>query len=118
MTKMSKLLCAILALAMILSLAACGGNPAGGDSTNPPSGTSDKPEETKQGGEPSGEQVTLNWAIWDKDSTAYWTALADEYMRTHENVKIEMTDLGSTDYMTQLATQLAGNNSELHWTRA
>ena len=113
MTKMSKLLCAILALAMILSLAACGGNPAGGDPTNPPSGTSDKPEETKQGGEPSGEQVTLNWAIWDKDSTAYWTALADEYMRTHENVKIEMTDLGSTDYMTQLATQLAGNNSEL-----
>ena len=34
-------------------------------------------------------------------------------MKTHENVKIEMTDLGSNDYMTQLATQLSGGNGEL-----
>lgn len=49
----------------------------------------------------------------DKDSTAYWQALADGYMESHPNVTIEMTDLGSTDYMTQLATQLAGGNGEL-----
>lgn len=112
MKNIRKLLCALLALTMVVSLAACGGNP-GGEATNPPSGSTDKPEQSQQGNEPSGEQVTLNWAIWDKDSTAYWQALADGYMETHENVKIEMTDLGSTDYMTQLATQLAGNNSEL-----
>ena len=34
-------------------------------------------------------------------------------MESHPNVTIEMTDLGSTDYMTQLATQLAGGNGEL-----
>lgn len=51
-----------------------------------------QPAQTQQGGdEPGSEPVTLNWAIWDKESTAYWTALADEYMKTHENVKIEMT---------------------------
>ena len=33
--------------------------------------------------------------------------------RATPNVTIEMTDLGSTDYMTQLATQLAGGNGEL-----
>ena len=34
-------------------------------------------------------------------------------MESHPGVTIEMTDLGSTDYMTQLATQLAGGNGEL-----
>ncbi len=114
MKKLGKILALALALVMALSLAACGGNP-GGEGTTPPSTNTDQPAQTQQGGgnEPSGEPVTLNWAIWDKESTAYWTALADGYMKTHENVKIEMTDLGSSDYMTQLATQLAGNNSEL-----
>ena len=64
-------------------------------------------------GTASGDQVTLNWAVWDKESTAYWQAMADGYMAANPNVIIEMTDLGSTDYMTQLATQLAGGNGEL-----
>lgn len=64
-------------------------------------------------GTASGDQVTLNWAVWDKESTAYWQAMADGYMAANPNVTIEMTDLGSTDYMTQLATQLAGGNGEL-----
>lgn len=103
---MRKLLSLILALAMILSLAACGNNSGtGGDSSD---GNSTGGAETA-----SGDTVTLTWALWDKDSTAYWQALADEYVATHENVEIEMIDLGSTDYMTQLATQLAGGNGEL-----
>ena len=115
MKKLSKILALLLALTMLVSLAACGSS---GDTTssNPPSGNSEPAQnndDNQGGGEPSADTVTLNWAIWDKDSTAYWTALADEYMRTHENVKIEMTDLGSTDYMTQLATQLSGGNGEL-----
>ena len=59
-----------------------------------------------------GEQ-TLTWALWDLESTAYWQALADGYEAAHEGVKIEIIDLGSTDYMTSLATQLAGGNGEL-----
>ncbi len=112
MKKLSKTLAMLLALAMLFSLAACGN----GDSadSNPPADNSTAPAQTdNQGGEPSAETVTLNWAIWDKDSTPYWTALAEGYMASHDNVKIEMTDLGSTDYMTQLATQLSGGNGEL-----
>lgn len=112
MKKLSKTLAMLLALAMLFSLAACGN----GDSadSNPPADNSTAPAQTdNQGGEPSAETVTLNWAIWDKDSTPYWTALAEGYMASHDNVKIEMTDLGSTDYMTQLATQLYGGNGEL-----
>ena len=98
--------------AVLSMLAACGGSAASSskaaaDST-PVSG-----EATAESTASGDEAVTLNWALWDKDSTAYWQALADGYMESHPNVTIEMTDLGSTDYMTQLATQLAGGNGEL-----
>ena len=115
MKRTHKLLSLLLALAMVFTLAACGGDDSQGSGSPAPSGSgSAQPaENNSSGGGASGEAVTLNWAIWDKDSTAYWSALAEGYMATHENVKIEMTDLGSNDYMTQLATQLSGGNGEL-----
>lgn len=58
------------------------------------------------------EAVTLKWAIWDKDITPYWNALKDAYEASHEGVTIEMVDLGSTDYMTVLATELSGSGSD------
>lgn len=108
---MRKLLALTMATAMVLSLAACGGSTASSESST--SEASTESTSTEASTEASTDGVTLNWALWDKDSTAYWQALADEYMATHEGVTIEMTDLGSTDYMTQLATQLAGGNGEL-----
>lgn len=101
MKRTHKLLSLLLALTMVFTLAACGngddsqgsGSPAPSNSQPAQPADSNSPS----GGEASGETVTLNWAIWDKDSTAYWSALAEGYMATHENVKIEMTDLGSND---------------------
>lgn len=58
------------------------------------------------------EAITLKWAIWDKDLTPYWVALKENYEATHQNVTIELVDLGSTDYMTVLATELSGSGSE------
>ena len=106
---MKKLLALTMAGAMALSLAACG---ASSESTATSDSTAtDATSTTTESAE--GEQVTLNWAVWDLESTAYWQAMADGYMVANPNVTIEMTDLGSTDYMTQLATQLAGGNGEL-----
>ena len=58
------------------------------------------------------ENVTLNWALWDAKTATYWSAVADAYMEQHPNVTIEMTDLGSQDYMTVLATDLSGDGSD------
>ena len=109
---MRKFLALSMAALMAFSLAACTG---GEDSTT---STADTPNDSSTAtgedtGDATGEQVTLSWALWDLESTAYWQALADAYMESHPNVTIEITDLGSTDYMTQLATQLAGANGEL-----
>ncbi len=59
-----------------------------------------------------GDAVTLKWAIWDKESTPYWQALVDAYKSVAPDVTIEMVDLGSTDYMTVLATELSGEGSD------
>ena len=111
MRKMQRFAALGLAGTMALSLAACGGSSASTTDSTPAS-TASSTEATAES-TASGDSVTLNWALWDKDSTAYWAALADGYMASHPGVTIEMTDLGSTDYMTQLATQLAGGNGEL-----
>lgn len=59
------------------------------------------------------DQITLNWALWDWNATAYYQPLIDAYQAKNPNVKIEYTDLGSTDYSTVLQTQLAGGADDL-----
>ena len=60
----------------------------------------------------NGKEVTLKWAIWDESTTQYWGDIKKEYEAKHPNVKIEMVDLGSSDYMTVLATELSGTGTE------
>jgi len=60
----------------------------------------------------SGDKVVLKWAIWDQATTQYWQDIKDAYEASHENVTIEMVDLGSTDYMTVLATELSGSGTD------
>lgn len=59
------------------------------------------------------EQTTLQWAVWDAASTAYYQPLIDAYEAKNPNVKVEMVDLGSADYQTVLATQLSGGADDL-----
>lgn len=120
-----KVLSLILAASMVVSLAGCGSS---GTQTQAPA----TPETQQAQQEPaqaapetqaadnqnaatdtaSGDAVTLKWAIWDKESTPYWQALVDAYKSVAPNVTIEMVDLGSTDYMTVLATELSGEGSD------
>lgn len=59
------------------------------------------------------EPVNLKWAVWDIPSTTYYQPLIDAYAAINPNVTIEMVDLGSQDFMTALATQLSGSDSDL-----
>ena len=106
----------MMACTMAVSLTACGGNNASDPTTAAP--TTAAPTTAAPTTAPaadnkdnSGDAVTLKWAIWDQDTTPYWVALKDGYESTHDNVTVELVDLGSTDYMTVLATQLSGSTS-------
>lgn len=113
-----KLLSILLSAAMVATLlAGCGSKaaetPAAEATEAPAAEATEAPaaEETTAE-EPAAEAVTLKWAIWDKDTTAYWQAIVDAYQAANPNVTIEMVDLGSTDYMTVLATELSGSGSD------
>ena len=113
-----KLLSVLLTAAMLSTvLAGCGSKPASNQSSaaSEPSSevqTSEVSSESSSTEEESAEPVTLKWAIWDQETTAYWQALVDAYKEVAPNVTIEMVDLGSTDYMTVLATELSGDGSD------
>lgn len=87
-----------------LLLAACGDGGGGG--------TTDTGDASTPGGD-SGEEITLTWSLWDRDATVYYQPLIDAFEAENDNIKIEMLDLGSTDYMTVLGTQLSGGDTSI-----
>lgn len=120
-----KVLSVMLTAAMMTTLlAGCGGNDSNASSADSSAGSS-TPESSTASSAPasseassqasasgSSEPVTLKWAIWDESTTQYWGDIKAAYEASHEGVTIEMVDLGSTDYMTVLATELSGSGSD------
>jgi multiple sugar transport system substrate-binding protein len=109
-----KVLSAVLVAAMTASLlAGCGDSSSSSTSDSSTNAATDTTESGETAvAETDGEAVTLKWAIWDQESTPYWNALKEAYEAEHPNVTIEMVDLGSTDYMTVLATELSGSGTD------
>lgn len=118
-----KVLSVMLTAAMMTTLlAGCGGDGGSNASSSAPGSSqastaqSSTPASTESSAQASGsgsaEPVTLKWAIWDESTTQYWGDIKAAYEASHEGVTIEMVDLGSTDYMTVLATELSGSGSD------
>ncbi len=110
-----RLLSAVMAAVMAGSLAACGGaasTPTAGDTgaAGTTAGTTaDSPAADTSA---AGDQITLKWAMWDKDIMPYYSPLIEAYEAKNPGVKIELVDLGGSDYQTVLATQLTGSGSD------
>ncbi|AZK45103.1 ABC transporter substrate-binding protein [Paenibacillus lentus] len=105
--RMRKWLGITLAAVLLLSLlAGCSGNSGSknANATEPPAASNNGNATNESTGNP----ITLKWALWDWEATAYYQPLIDAYKAKHPNVTIEYVDLGSTDYMTMLSTQLSG----------
>ena len=111
-----KVLSVLLTAAMLSTmLAGCGGDDGGSSSAPESSGASSSAaasSEASGAASSSAEPVTLKWAVWDLETTQYWTDIKEAYEASHDSVTIEMVDLGSTDYMTVLATELSGSGSD------
>ncbi|GIP49672.1 Lactose-binding protein precursor [compost metagenome] len=96
----------LAAVLLVGLLAGCSGN--NGNSGKTPAAEPQTNNSASVSNEKSDEPVTLKWALWDWEATAYYQPLIDAYKKDHPNVTIEYVDLGSTDYMTMLSTQLSG----------
>ena len=100
-----------LAAVMAGSLVACGGSQTAETTAAPAADTKTETESTAAEAPAEGQKV-LKWAMWDKDLTVYYQPLIDAYESAHPDVKVELVDLGSSDYQTVLATQLTGSGSD------
>ena len=105
--KKSAIFLLMISTAMSL-LSGCSSN-----STNTSVDANSSSKRTEANAETSKETTTLKWAVWDISSTTYYEPLITAYEEKNPNVKIEMIDLGSQDYMTALATQLSGSDTNL-----
>ena len=104
----------LLAMAMTCGMAACSSpssqsSSQSSSSTAPSGSQSSAPAPSSTAPSSTAEDVTLHWAVWDINLTTYYQPLIDAYTALHPNVKIEMVDLGSSDYQNALITQLTGN---------
>ena len=96
-----------------MSLAGCGNG-----STPAPTGSG--PAETAAEGtattavpvETQAGDTVLRWSVWDINLTVYYQPLIDAFEAANPGVKIEMVDLGGSDYQTVLATELTGTGSD------
>lgn len=105
---MKKLISIALSLMLSMTLfAGCGGTASSETPSSAPAGSA------SESSEDSAKPITLKWALWDIDATAYYQPLIDAYKEKNPNVTIEMVDLGSSEYMTVLATQLSGGADDL-----
>lgn len=113
--KKRQLVSLAMAAVMAASLAGCGGGStaatttaaAGGDTATTTAGEATADTTAA----PAAGQTTMKWALWDINLTSYYEPLINAYEAAHPDVKIEMVDLGSSDYQTVLATQLTGSGS-------
>lgn len=99
-----------ITLATILSiglLAGCSGK-NGNSADNGKQNANNSATVSNDAGGAGKDPVTIKWALWDWEATAYYQPLIDAYKKANPNVNIEYVDLGSTDYMTMLSTQLSG----------
>lgn len=105
-----KLISVLLTAAVAVScLSACGG-------AKSEKSENDQTENVSTGtGLTSGSEdakTVLKWAVWDAKIVKSWKAIADAYTKKNPDVRIEMVDLGSSDYQTVLATELSGSGSD------
>ena len=105
-----KVLSLVLTAAMMTTMLAGCGSTAASTGEAPAAATTEAAAASTEAA--PAEEVTLKWAIWDQETTQYWGDIKDAYEASHPGVTIEMVDLGSTDYMTVLATELSGSGSD------
>lgn len=110
-----RLISVLLTAAMAVScLSACGGAQSGEDAGSS-GGEAQSENVSTDTGLTSGSEdaeTVLKWAVWDAKIVKSWKAIADAYTEQHPDVRIEMVDLGSSDYQTVLSTELSGSGSD------
>ena len=106
-----KMSCLIMGVSMLMT--ACGGGTVAETQEN--ASVEMELSQEQQTDSEKTEEVVLKWALWDWNSVYYYQPLIDTFEEKNPGVKIEAVELGSagtSDYVTNLATELSGSGTD------
>ena len=102
-----KILSAILASALAVSvLAGCGSTGAA-----PAAAPAEGAAASEEAAAPADEQVTIRVALWDYSNTEYYKTMFDAFSQAHPNIAYEVVEFPADEFPTTIKTQLAGKQN-------
>ncbi|CAH1208274.1 hypothetical protein PAECIP111892_03081 [Paenibacillus auburnensis] len=111
---MKKRLSVLMAIGLAASaLTACGGN---NTSSSPSAPAASSAPSASASQKPSGDPVTLTYAIWDSNQEKGLRTMADEFEDNHPDIKINIEVTGWSEYWTMLeAGATGGSLPDVFW---
>lgn len=72
-----------------------------------------KPEGAAQAGaaESGDGPVEITFTVWDYETTDYWKVLVEAFEKENPDIKVKVTDIGSTDYDTKIPVLLSSGDT-------
>lgn len=106
---MKKTAALTLAAACSLSLLAGCSSSGSGTETDADAGSAAGQEVSQDTA--SGDQVEITFTVWDYETTDYWKVLVEAFEKENPDIKVKVTDIGSTDYDTKIPVLLSSGDT-------
>ena len=75
------------------------------------SNSSSTESQNSNGGSAAGEPVEISFTVWDYETTDYWKKLVEEFEKQNPDIKVNVIDIGSTDYDTKIPVLLSSGDT-------
>ena len=107
---MKKFLATLLALVMVLSLAACGGD-KGGETTPPPADSGSTDTQTPPADSGSGDKIDISViaAEYGQNTKEWWAGFQNEFNGSHDGINLNVEVVSWNDIYTVVNTRISGN---------
>ena len=107
---MKKILAAVLATAMALSLAACGGGGNGGNTSNPPPANNGGSSTTTPPAS-SGDKIAISViaAEYGQNTKDWWAKFQSDFNGSHDNIDLNVEVVSWNDIYTVVNTRISNN---------
>ena len=101
----------LIAALLLISACAAPAAPAGGGAAAPAEATGEATAASAEAAAPSGDQVTITYAVWDNNQLPAHQKIIEAFEAQHPNINVEPQVVPWGDYWTKLQTAVAGGEA-------